>query len=42
LTGRNDALDAQARALDKRIDDLIWHGRRGQTAPQFACLNPML
>ena len=26
LTGRHDALDAQARALDKQVDDLIWQG----------------
>ena len=42
LTGRHDALDAQARALDKQIDDLLRQGLRGQTAPKVACLNPML
>ena len=26
LTGRHDALDAQAKALDKQVDDLIWQG----------------
>ena len=26
LTGRHDALDAEARVLDKQIDDLIWQG----------------
>ena len=26
LTGRHDALDAQARAIDKQVDDLIWQG----------------
>jgi hypothetical protein len=26
LTGRHDTLDAQARAIDKQVDDLIWQG----------------
>jgi hypothetical protein len=26
LTGRDDALDAQALALDKQVHDLIWQG----------------
>jgi hypothetical protein len=24
LTGRHDTLDAQARAIDKQVDDLVW------------------
>ena len=26
LTGRHNTLDAQARAIDKQVDDLIWQG----------------
>ena len=26
LTGRHDTLDAQARAIDKQVDDLVWQG----------------
>ena len=34
LPGRHDALDAQARTLDKQIDDLVWKRPAWQIARQ--------
>ena len=39
LTGRHDALDAEARVLDKQVDDLIRQGPSRQAASKISGLD---